>query len=207
MTRGAFESKWGPFGRPSGLLGWLAGWLMARANEPMQAMALEVLPVSPDDQVLEIGFGPGQLIKRLASRITSGCVSGVDPSPVMLRQASARNRQAIREGRVELRLGDVARLPFADGTFTKAYALNSFQFWPMPANDLLEVRRVLADGGVLLLGLRVKNPARRFLGHIGFTEAQVREVEGLVGGAGFTEVRTERRERPPDVAAFVAARR
>jgi ubiquinone/menaquinone biosynthesis C-methylase UbiE len=107
------------FGRPSGLLGRAVGRLMAAKNHYMNQLAVEVLNVQPDDQVLEIGFGPGRAIEMVAAGMTNGFVSGVDHSEVMLRQAAKRNRKLIEAGRVELRQASVSRLPYADARSTQ----------------------------------------------------------------------------------------
>ena len=79
-------------------------------------------------------------------------VAGVDPSPEMIAQAQARNAPAVATGRVELRRGAAARLPFESNTFDKAVAVNSRQVWPDAIAGLRELRRVLKPGGRVALG-------------------------------------------------------
>jgi SAM-dependent methyltransferase len=74
-------------------------------------------------------------------------VSGVDLSQEMVRQAAARNSDALRSRRADLRYGSVERLPSADETFDKALAINSMQAWPDARAGLREIRRVLKHGG------------------------------------------------------------
>ncbi len=50
------------FRQPHGRLGRLAGQVMAAANAGMNRFTVELLDVQPDDRILEIGFGPGDLI-------------------------------------------------------------------------------------------------------------------------------------------------
>ena len=210
MSRGAFVPAKGPFGRPEGILGAGAGYLMAWMASPMNRRVLELLDVRPDDRVLEIGFGPGKLIQLLARRATAGLVAGVDASEVMVRQATRRNRASIREGRVELRRGTVSSLPFGDREFTKVCAVNSLLFSPTPEDDLREVRRVMEDSGLLLVGLRVNDPERRGVSIPGIEQEEADEVEALVRRAGFSDVRaeqrTERRRLPREVARYILAR-
>ncbi len=144
----------GQFGRPEGWFGRLIGQVMAVKNLRMNQIAVELLDVRPDDRVLEIGFGPGTAIQMAAARATRGFVAGVDPSPAMLRSTAARLRGFSLADRVELREGSASRLPYEDGLFTRALAVNSFHHWSDPERDILEVRRVLAFEGWLVLGLR-----------------------------------------------------
>jgi ubiquinone/menaquinone biosynthesis C-methylase UbiE len=104
----------GQFVRPRGLPGRLVGWEMAvrPSNRKRNLWAVELLEVQSTDRVLEIGFGPGVAIQALAHLTANGNVYGIDHSEVMVRQAIARNRRAVDEGRVSLVLGtpeDLAR--------------------------------------------------------------------------------------------------
>src|SRR5215813_9679142 len=76
------------FARPRGPLGALAGWLMAHMpKREHEAWLLQLLEVWPGDAIVEVGFGSGVMIAQLAERLADGRIAGVDPSPVMLRQA------------------------------------------------------------------------------------------------------------------------
>jgi ubiquinone/menaquinone biosynthesis C-methylase UbiE len=196
------------FGRPTGLLGHLAGWLMSRIDAD-DRWIVELLDVQPHDRVLDVGCGPGVTVALSAARARLGFVAGVDPSDVMVRQATRRNRAAIREGRVELRLGTVSALPYPDGRFTKACALHTLQFWPSVEAGLREVRRVLAPGGLLVLALHMWRPeAGRFdPSRYGFTEEQVAEIMATLGAIGFLDVTTRRREFDRESITAILARR
>jgi ubiquinone/menaquinone biosynthesis C-methylase UbiE len=172
------------FGRPTGLLGWLGGTIMARSNRKCAAWVIELLQVQSDDAVLEIGFGPGVGIQLLARSAAAGLVVGVDASEVMVAQARARNARAIETGRVDLRYGTVESLPFQAQTFDKALAINSMQVWPDPVAGLEEIRRVLRPNGRLALGFtphsgQAKDGLPDLLTTAGF--AEVRLVEGEPG--------------------------
>ena len=123
---------------------------------------LELLDVQPGESVLEVGFGPGVGIRLAEQRVgSSGSVAGVDPSEIMLEMATRRNSEAIERGTVELALGSVERLPFGAERFDKAFAMNSMQIWPDAEAGLKEIRRVLKDGGRLVLSF--DGPARKGL--------------------------------------------
>lgn len=165
---------------------------MARMNRRMVRRVIELLDVQPGDRVLEIGFGPGVGIELLASAAASGRVAGIDPSAEMLRQATARNAQAIGTGRVELRRGSVERLPFSPATFDKALTINSMQVWPDAVAGLREIRRVLRPGGSVVLGFtRHSGQAKQGLDTVltaaGFTDAHLTDV-----AEGFCALATNR---------------
>ena len=166
------------FGRPTGVLGSLGGVIMARMNRDAAAQVIELLSVRPDDEVLEIGFGPGVAIQLLLQRLSTGTVAGVDQSQEMVMQAAARNADALRNRRVDLHYGSSERLPFADQTFDKALAINSMQAWPDARTGLREIWRVLKHGGSVALGFTVnsgqpKQGVAESLAAAGFAQAQI----------------------------------
>ncbi len=56
------------FGRPRGIIGQLGGVIMARMNADCGVRVAGLLEVTPDDAVLEIGFGPGVISIVIAAR-------------------------------------------------------------------------------------------------------------------------------------------
>ena len=163
------------FGKPRGFLGRCGGIVMAHTNDDCAASVIELLEVKSNETVLEAGFGPGVAIKRLSG--LAGHVTGIDQSREMIAQAQARNANAIKSGRVELRHGSVSSLPFADNTFHKAMAVNSMQIWPDAIAGLREMWRVMKSGGTIALG---------------FTPYSGQKKEGLIDklvAAGFTKPR------------------
>jgi SAM-dependent methyltransferase len=137
--------------RPRGVLGLIAGEVLAWSNRDVNCWTIELLALRRGDRVVEIGFGPGVGLRFAAARARGGLVAGVDPSSMMLRRARWRNRRALRQQRVELRRGTVKALPWPAGTFTHAFSVNTFFEWPDPAAGLAEVARVLRPGGWLAL--------------------------------------------------------
>jgi len=169
------------FGRPRGVPGRLGGIIMARTNADCGAWVTELLEIGPCDSVLEVGFGPGVIIQRLAQ--LAGRTSGIDPSQEMVAQARARNAIAIKDGRVDLRRGSVEHLPFDDNAFDKALAINSMQVWPDSAAGLREMRRVMKPGGRVALGFtpysgQQNEGLTQTLTAAGFTKATVVEKDG-----------------------------
>lgn len=127
------------FALPQGVLGRLAGRLMLWLNDPREIVAL----IGKQDSVLEVGCGPGSLLRGIEARR----VCGIDPSPDMLRQAARHNR-----GRdVELRLGTAADTGLPDGGFDVVVSVNNVAMWPDLEAGVRELRRVARPGGRLLI--------------------------------------------------------
>ena len=178
--------------RPSGRIAGLVAWLLNRINAPMNARTLELLDVGPDDRVLEVGFGGGALLASMAAVATHGVVVGVDFSPEVVERVRRQLREAVADGRVELRCADAATLPYPNGRFTKACTANTIYFWPDPHAVLSELRRVLAVGGRLVVSFAAKETAAKlpYTRH-GFTLYEAAEVQALLESAEFRDVRIE----------------
>src|SRR5947209_4513550 len=96
------------FGRPQGVLGRLGGRLMAGMNADFGGWVAGLLAIGTRERVLEVGFGSGAVIEKLASLAPDGHIAGVDASVEMVAQARKRNAEAVRSGLVELHCGSVA---------------------------------------------------------------------------------------------------
>jgi SAM-dependent methyltransferase len=193
------------FACPTGTLGRFVGRLMAIKNARMNEFAVEMLDVKPDDQVLEIGFGHGRTIRMIAERAKAGFVAGVDLSDVMAHQAAKYNLDLIVSGRVELCRGSVANLPYEYGRFTKALAVNNYQFWPNAELNLVEIQRVMREGGLLVICLRMHS-TKKFAFAPGFTEDEVADIAGLVRWVGFRDIRIVKREVGREASCVIARR-
>jgi hypothetical protein len=131
---------------PGGRYGYLVngpiGWVMARLMpiiEPgVYARVAETLDLQPDDELLDIGCGPGAFLASKAKHVRR--VVGLDLSNVMLRGAERRLADRIADGTASLVLASSATLPFDDGEFSAVSAIFA------PASPR-EAFRVLRPGG------------------------------------------------------------
>ncbi|GAC1350950.1 MAG: hypothetical protein NVSMB27_38380 [Ktedonobacteraceae bacterium] len=136
---------------PQGIMGRIAGELMVHQHGTETAWTVEIADVQPEDSVLEIGFGAGKAIALLAEKTSCGSVEGLDRSATMVKRARARNRRAVKAGRVTLQQGDAAHLPFEEQQFDKVISIHTFYFWSEHAAILAEILRVLKPGGMCII--------------------------------------------------------
>jgi SAM-dependent methyltransferase len=179
----------GQFGRPRGLPGAMAGWMMSHrsSNRERNTWVVRLLDVQPTDRVLEIGFGPGLAIRESSRLTTDGHVYGIDHSAVMVRQATRRNRVAIEAGRVILVLGSFEAVPQLDEPLDKILAVNSMGFWPDLTRRLIELRQVLRLGGQIAIATQPRGPrATRPT-----SEEAAAEIQAALWDAGFSLLRVE----------------
>lgn len=109
---------------------------------------VELTITAPLGDLLDIGSGSGRLLKLLASRAHRAVGVDIDPDARALARA-----EVLLAGlpNVSLRAGDMYRLPFADGEFDTVLLDGVLAAAARPVDALLEARRLLADGGRLLI--------------------------------------------------------
>ena len=147
-ARGAIVRQ---FGRPRGVLGSLAGWVMAHrpSNRRRNLWTVRLLAIEPGHTVLELGCGPGVALAACAEAASGGLVVGIDHSPVMLAQAGARNQAAITDGRVRLVAGGLEAVWDLGLDVDRILAVNVLQFMPDPAAAIRVLVGRLRPGGVI----------------------------------------------------------
>ena len=189
------------FMRPRRFAGWLVGWEMAlrSSNRKRNVWAVGLLGVEPTDRVLEIGFGPGIAIRELSRRATHGLVCGVDHSEVMVWQATQRNRDAVRAGRVALRCSSAEHLPAFEEPFDKVLAVNNMGMWREPGERLKELRSLMRPGGRIAI---VSQP-RCSDATAQTTVAAGREIAARLTEAGFTRIRSNTLALKPPVVCVI----
>jgi ubiquinone/menaquinone biosynthesis C-methylase UbiE len=189
------------FMQPRGFAGWLVGWEMALrpSNRQRNVWAVGLLGVEPSDRVLEIGFGPGIAIRELSRRATRGFVCGVDHSAVMVRQATRRNADAIRAGRVALLCRAAEHLQAFAEPFDKVLAVNNLGMWHEPDVRLKELHRLLRPGGRIAI---VSQP-RGSGATAETTIAAGREIAARLTAAGFTRIRSDTLALKPPVVCVI----
>jgi arsenite methyltransferase len=163
--------------------------LLNRGNVPINNLALQVLRLAPEDHVLEVGFGGGDLIARMARVLIRGHVTGVDLSRDAVEVCVKRFRRLIEAGTIDLHCASAEELPLGDSTFTKACTVNTIYFWTVPLVALGQIRRVLKQDGTLVVCFspRAVLEKRRVMRH-GFTLYNPEEVSALLTAAGFRDV-------------------
>jgi ubiquinone/menaquinone biosynthesis C-methylase UbiE/DNA-binding transcriptional ArsR family regulator len=146
------------------------------------------------ENFLDAGTGTGRMLELIAPHAKRAV--GIDVSPDML--AIARDR-LLRENihNAQVRLGDIFRLPFPNGTAGAGFDMVLFHqvlhYLDDPGTAVAEAARVMAPGGRLLIAdfashkeefLREEFAHRR----LGFSD---REVEGWFSAAGLSSAGSE----------------
>lgn len=194
------------FGHPRGIAGRLAGWVMAYrpSNRRRNAWTVDLLDLQPGGRVLEIGFGPGLSLHRIASRVgTPGLVAGIDLSDTMLSQAQHRNRVAVASARMDLRVASVTHLPDFGASFDAVLAVKTIGFWPDLPSRSREIRERLVPEGRFAVTMQPRSK-----GATAATTEQLRlEIEANLCAAGFVDVTAHTLDLKPLAVCVIGVRR
>lgn len=177
--------------QPSGWYGkYIAQPMFISGNAALNELIFSALELQPDDTLLEIGFGPGQLLKPIAEKINApNRVFGLDFSPTMLQQATKRNQHLIAKQYLSLQLGDSSQMPYRPQQFTKICCANTLYFWQPPEPHLHETLRCLQPAGRFVMGFRDKTQIDAMqLDKEVFARYSVEQVKQLLLTAGFSQV-------------------
>jgi ubiquinone/menaquinone biosynthesis C-methylase UbiE len=162
----------------------------------------------PGGTLVDLGCGPGYLAVGISREYPGLTTIGLDVSRDMVDLARA-NFQRRPSVNLRLVLGNVEALPLADGSVDCAVSSLSLHHWSDVPGALREINRVLKPGGRLLIfDARRDSPRlvylafvigqllspadiRRTNGAVGSLWASytARELEGLLSGAAFHDVR------------------
>ncbi|TRX33001.1 class I SAM-dependent methyltransferase [Flavobacterium sp. ZT3R18] len=176
---------------PQGFWGMIVGKLMNFNNKLMYQSAHEMLELTSNENLLEIGFGNGAFIKDIIHKIEPGHYSGIDISDTMIKQAKQKNKSLINSGKVYLFKSNANSLPFDNDAFDKVLTINTIYFWDEPMRVMEEVKRVLQPGGKFVVALNTKG-AMEGSEYVKekFNLYDKEQVEYLFRNSGFTLIRS-----------------
>ncbi|KGK98773.1 SAM-dependent methlyltransferase [Methanococcoides methylutens] len=136
---------------PSGEDGKKVGLEMNEHHYELWKWGIGHISIEPDSWILDVGCGGGRAVSILADLFEAGKVYGVDHSSEMVELATELNKNAVDSEHVTIIHSSVSELPLSDDMFDIVTAFETCYFWPDILEDLKEVRRVLKDGGILLI--------------------------------------------------------
>lgn len=194
-------------GNPTGIFSKLAAWIWNRRNAALNDTVLALLSFEPTDRVLDIGFGGGYLLDRMAERVTTGCLAGVDISPAMVAEAQKRYKIMIRSGILELKCASAEALPYPDLHFSKVCSVNSIFYWQDVEKGLHEMQRVLERNGKAVVCFTEKGSLepKGFARQIKLFESG--DINQLLRQSGFRETQVYSSQDPYRQYTCITARR
>jgi ubiquinone/menaquinone biosynthesis C-methylase UbiE len=118
----------------------------------LRMAGLALLSARRGERVLEIGFGTGAALAKIAEAVgKAGMAHGIDITPEMVRRARERLRKSGQDAAI--REGDARKLPYKEGSFDAVYMSETLEI--LGERDMQEalgeIRRVLKPSGRLVL--------------------------------------------------------
>ena len=114
--------------------------------------AVDLMDVQPDDNILEIGCGPGAGAELICQRLVTGRLFAIDRSESGVDRTKRRCAKFVEAGRLTVRQIDLATLRVPVKRLTKVFAFNVNLFWVRDCADEVALLhdRVLPGGAVHL---------------------------------------------------------
>lgn len=174
---------------PSGMAGQLLVKRMGKdpAVAARAEWAVDLLDLSDEDQVLEIGFGIGSALELMAQQIPLGSLVGIDHSSLMVKCASGRLNGYKEEIPLALITASIEDPPKLEQKFSRVLVINSMMYWPDKEKCLRKIRSMMLPDSKLLMVYQPTEPNSTEEA----TRRTGRGMSKLLELTGFQEVRTE----------------
>lgn len=112
-----------------------------------EEIASEILSKVDNGKILDIGSGPGILLKRINEINPKLNLYGLDISKSMYKQAK-KNLEGLE---IELILGNIMETEFDSNYFDLVTCTGSFYLWDKPIESINEIHRILRNNSKALL--------------------------------------------------------
>jgi ubiquinone/menaquinone biosynthesis C-methylase UbiE len=178
--------------KPEGLFGrFYMKRIFEKGNHELNTHVFKNLSLKNNDRILEIGFGPGTLLKDIGDCLDTGFIEGVDFSKAMVGLAKKKNRKHIKSGKVKLIQGDFNSTVFQPNSFDKIFTVNTLYFWSDPAQTTEKIYRALKLNGKVIIGYHAKEEMENSpLNQDIFKYYSKEDVEKLLSAHNFKEIQT-----------------
>jgi len=148
---------------------------LSKIDDSFVEHAISLIGPAPAGCAVDIGCGPGQILKKLSARLPAWKFCGVDRSFTMIRLASETEGSA--NGSVRFVLGDGNALPFRDASFDLVLCNSVLHHMKEPSRLLAEIGRVAKPKAAILLR-DLRRPSR--IGYSFHVRWHGRHYDGLM---------------------------
>lgn len=172
-------------GNPSGIGGKMATLFMNILNQKMYRTCIKIINQYPNSKVLDMGFGNGYMLSKIADTNSSISLYGIDISEDMVVAA----KKKFQHKNIQVNIGSVDNIVFEKKTFDIVYTINTLYFWNKPQQAFEEIFRVLKDDGIFIQFCYTKDFLDKIkYTKIGFNKMTNEEIVLLHQTVGFSSV-------------------
>ena len=201
---GLLKSFFSQCARPEGTLGRVMLSFMNYTHAPLTKWGLKLVNVQDGWTILDVGCGGGFTIRRLLKQSKDAKVYGIDISEESVAKAQKVNANVL-DKQVFITQGSAANLPYEDGKFDLVTAVETVYFWPNLPDCLMEVNRVLRQGGKFAILVEVVDSDSKWTSVVeGMTAYSPEDLKKLLDDAGFTQTAIHRKK--PTYATIIGVK-
>lgn len=188
------------FKNPTGVLGKLAGKIMAYENEELYDWTFNQLSITPNDTLLEVGFGPGEGMHMLFDKYPTIQIDGVDPSEEMVKNASKRNQEHLDRNQLRLFNGTVLEIP-NPMVYDNIFSVNSYPLWDNQEACIQKIHSLLKENGQVTITVQPRQEeANEEQAH-----EYAEEIKEVLTKTGFKSVKVQTKPMKPCLSINVTA--
>jgi SAM-dependent methyltransferase len=197
----SLKDNWSQYSCPTGVSGRRVAASMNKGHWNLTTWGLKHMSIKPDFVILDVGCGGGKTISRLIRHAVQGKVYGIDHSADMVEYSKQVNKKLVATKRAEIMQGSAEKTGFKENFFDLVAAIETYYFWPNLAETFLEVKRILKNGGYLLIiSEMIKDGVYEVENAEIIAKTQVHlvplnEMERMLYSAGFSSVRVYRKRK------------
>jgi SAM-dependent methyltransferase len=133
---------------PTGRVGSVMMKLWNKVYLPMAKWCLSFLPAKQFHRILDIGVGNGATTYYLSQRFKAESIIGIDISEKAIEQAQRLHS----DHTITFERGNIEETHYPSKSFDLICAFQNHFHWSNLQGSLLEIRRILTDDGILLIG-------------------------------------------------------
>lgn len=187
------------FSRPKGLIGVIAGYIMAAENKTLNKWTIDQLTLKRHDVVLEVGYGPGYSLKQMLKREPTVKIDGIDASGVMKKQAERK----VKQRSVRLMKGGIETVPLPSAYYDKVLSVNNYTIWNDRQKGVNHIYQALKPGGKTAISMQPReadaSPEK--------TKAFAKQIYADLYAAGFEDIEIQFKYITPELSVCVTAKK
>ena len=197
----SLKDNWSQYSCPTGVSGRRVAASMNKGHWNLTTWGLKHMSIKPDFVILDVGCGGGKTISRLIRHAVQGKVYGIDHSADMVEYSKQINKKLVATKRAKIMQGSAEKTGFKEDFFDLVTAIETYYFWPNLAETFLEVKRIIKNGGYLLIiSEMIKDGVYEVENAEIIAKTQVHlvplnEMERMLYSAGFSSVKVYRKRK------------
>ena len=133
---------------PTGRVGSVMMKLWNKVYLPMAKWCLSFLPAKQFHRILDIGVGNGATTYYLSQRFKAETIIGIDISEKAIEQAQRLHSNST----ITFEKVNIEKTDYPSNSFCLICAFQNHFHWNNLHGSLLEIRRIMTDDGILLIG-------------------------------------------------------